>query len=164
VNRPLRLFGIGAAIGGGVVLLVAIFVAALLIGPFVFWLAWNVLDFGPNIGLPELGFWSIVLATLFLIVGWVGKSLIALIVFVVEPSWLDGVARVTWPEPTVANFVAIVLLAILASRPHAHAHKSVATASPGRSAKESGPWTQVAGEFRAAFSSAVEKKRRGPAT
>jgi len=28
-----------------------------------------------------------------------------------------------WPEPTFRNFVAVALLAPLASRPHAHAHK-----------------------------------------
>jgi hypothetical protein len=39
----------------------------------MFWLAWNVLDFGHAVGLPELGFWAIVLATTFLLIGWFGK-------------------------------------------------------------------------------------------
>ena len=43
---------------------------SLLLGPLVFWLAWNVLNFAHAVGLPELGFWGIVLATLFLVVGW----------------------------------------------------------------------------------------------
>jgi len=30
---------------------------------------------------------------------------------------------VRWPEPTLRNFVAVALLALLASRPHAHAHE-----------------------------------------
>ena len=37
--------------------------STILLGPLVFWIAWNVLDFGPALGLPELGFWGIVLAT-----------------------------------------------------------------------------------------------------
>jgi hypothetical protein len=95
----------------------------LLIGPVIFWLAWNVLDFAAAVGLPELGFWGIVLATLFLVIGWFGKVVITAVVFLVEPSWFDGAARVHWPEPTFRNFVAVVLLALLASRPHAHAHE-----------------------------------------
>ena len=95
----------------------------ILIGPLIFWLAWNVLDFAEAVGLPELGFWAIVLATLFLVVSWFGKMLIAGIVFVVEPSWFEGAAEVHWPEPTLRNFVAVALLALLASRPHAHAHQ-----------------------------------------
>ena len=98
-------------------------VAAILLGPLIFWLAWNVLDFASAVGLPELGFWGIVLATLFLVVGWFGKVVITAVVFLVDPSWFDGAARVHWPEPTFRNFVAVVLLALLASRPHAHAHE-----------------------------------------
>jgi hypothetical protein len=86
-----------------------------------------VLDFGAAVGLPELTFWGIVLATLFLVVGWFGKVLITAIVFLVEPSWFDASARVRWPEPTFRNFVAIALLALLASRPHAHAHARKST-------------------------------------
>ena len=112
----LRIFGIGA-------LVAAAFAAMLLIGPLVFWLAWNVLDFAGAVGLPELGFWGIVLATLFLAIGWFGKVVIAGIVFLVDPSWFEGAARVRWPEPTLRNFVAVALLALLASRPHAHAHR-----------------------------------------
>jgi hypothetical protein len=106
-----------------VIALVAL-IAVVLIGPLIFWLAWNVLDFGAAMGLPELTFWGIVLATLFLVVGWFGKVLITAIVFLVEPSWFDASAEVRWPEPTFRNFVAIALLALLASRPHAHAHRS----------------------------------------
>src|SRR5712691_11950815 len=94
----------------------------ILLGPLVFWIARNVLDFGSALGLPELGFWGIVLATLFLVAGWLGKVVITGIVFLVDPSWFDGAAQVHWPEPTFRNFVAVVLLALLASRPHAHAH------------------------------------------
>src|SRR5687768_17271805 len=95
----------------------------MLIGPLLFWLAWNVLDLAAAVGLPELGFWGIVLAALFLVVAWFGKLVIVGIVFLVDPSWFDGAARVHWPEPTFRNFVAVALLALLASRPHAHAHQ-----------------------------------------
>jgi hypothetical protein len=120
----LRLLGIGALVAGG--LAIAVFALALivLVGPLIFWLAWNVLDFATAVGLPELGFWGIVLATLFLVLGWVGKVVMTAIVFLVDPDWFaNGSAQVHWPEPTFRNFVAVALLALLASRPHAHAHQ-----------------------------------------
>lgn len=120
----LRVLGIGALVAGGLAVALAALGAVLLLGPLVFWLAWNVLDFGPAIGLPELGFWEIVLATVFLVIGWLGKTVITGIVFLVDPAWLDGAAQVRWPEPTLRNFAAVVLLAILATRPHAHTHKA----------------------------------------
>lgn len=119
----LRALGVGALVAGGLAIALLALAAAVLIGPVVFWLAWNVLDFGPAMGLPELGFWSIVLATLFLLLGWLGKVVMAGIVFLVDPSWFDGTALVGWPEPTFKNFVAVALLALLASRPHARAQR-----------------------------------------
>jgi hypothetical protein len=119
----LRTLGIGALVAGGLVVALVALVAVLLIGPVIFWLAWNVLDFASAVGLPELGFWGIVLATLFLVIGWFGKVVITAVVFLVEPAWFDGAAEVHWPEPTFRNFVAVVLLALLASRPHAHAYE-----------------------------------------
>jgi hypothetical protein len=118
----LRILGIGALVAGGVAVVIGAFIAILLLGPLVFWLAWNVLNFAHAVGLPELGFWGIVLATLFLVVGWFPKVVIAAIVFLVDPSWFHGSAQVRWPEPTFRNFVAVALLAALAARPHAHAH------------------------------------------
>ena len=118
----LRVLGIGALVAGGIVFATAVVVAMVFLGPVVFWIAWNVLDFAHAVGLPELGFWGIVLATLFLVIGWFGKVVIAAIVFLVDPSWFHGAAQVRWPEPTFRNFVAVALLAALASRPHAHAH------------------------------------------
>jgi hypothetical protein len=118
----LRILGIGALVAGGVAVALAALMAAILLGPLLFWIAWNVLDFASALGLPELGFWGIVLATLFLVVSWFGKVVIAAVVFLVDPSWFDGAAEVRWPEPTFRNFVAVALLALLASRPHAHAH------------------------------------------
>ncbi len=120
----LRILGIGALVASGLAVAVAALVATILIGPLIFWIAWNVLNFASAVGLPELGFWGIVLATLFLVIGWFGKVVITAIVFLVDPSWFHGAAEVRWPEPTFRNFVAVALLALLASRPHAHAHKS----------------------------------------
>lgn len=119
----LRILGIGALVAGGLAVAVAALATAILLAPLVFWIAWNVLDFGPALGLPELGFWGLVLASLFLVVGWLGKMVITGIVFLFDPSWFDGAAQVHWPEPTFRNFVAIALLAVLATRPHARAAK-----------------------------------------
>src|SRR5438067_929889 len=118
----LRIFGIGALVAGGLTIVLAALAAATLLGPLVFWFAWNVLNLASAIGLPELGFWGIVLATLFLVVSWFGKVAITAIVFLIDPSWFHGAAEVRWPDPTFRNFVAVALLALLASRPHAHAH------------------------------------------
>ena len=119
----LRILGIGALVAGGLAVAVAALIAAVVLGPLIFWLAWNVLDLASAVGLPELGFWGIVLATLFLVVGWFGKVVITAIVFLIDPSWFHGAAQVRWPEPTFRNFVAVALLALLVSRPHAHANK-----------------------------------------
>jgi hypothetical protein len=123
VSVVLRILGIGALVAGGLVVALTALIGAILLGPLIFWIAWNVLDFASAVGLPELGFWGIVLATLFLVVSWFGKVLITAIVFLVDPSWFHGAAEVRWPEPTFRNFVAVALLALLASRPHAHAHE-----------------------------------------
>jgi hypothetical protein len=119
----LRILGISTLIAGGLAVALAALIAVILIGPLIFWVAWNVLNFASAVGLPELGFWGIVLATLFLVIGWFGKVVIAAVVFLVDPSWFQGAAEVHWPAPTFRNFVAVVLLALLASRPHAHAHE-----------------------------------------
>jgi hypothetical protein len=117
-----RVLGIGALVAGGLAVAVLVVAAVVLLGPLIFWIAWNVLDFAHALGLPELGFWGIVLATLFLVIGWLGKLVITGIVFLVNPDWFaHGHARVHWPEPTFRNFVAVALLALLAARPHAHA-------------------------------------------
>ena len=130
----LRILGIGALVAGGLVVALAALIGAILFGPLIFWVAWNVLDFASAVGLPELGFWGIVLATLFLVVSWFGKVLITAIVFFVDPSWFHGAAEVRWPEPTFRHFVAVALLALLASRPHAHAHERTRRSKRGRSA------------------------------
>ena len=119
----LRILGIGALVAGGLALALAALIAMFLFGPLIFWLAWNVLNFASAVGLPELGFWGILLATLFLVIGWFGKVVVAAVVFLADPSWFHGTAQVRWPEPTFRNFVAFALLALLLSRPHAHGRK-----------------------------------------
>ena len=69
----MKLFAIGALIAGSIAVMAALLAATVLLGPILFWIAWNVLDFAKALGLPELGFWGIVLATLFLGLGWAGK-------------------------------------------------------------------------------------------
>ena len=123
LRLALRVLGIGAIVAGGLTVVAAAFAAMILLGPLIFWLAWNELNFASAIGLPELGFWAIVLATIFLVVSWFGKVAITAVVFLVDPSWFHGAAQVRWPDPTFRNFVAVALLAALASRPHAHAHE-----------------------------------------
>jgi hypothetical protein len=125
LGAVLRILGIGALVAGGLVVALVVLTVVVLLGPLIFWLAWNVLNFASAVGLPELGFWGIVLATAFLVVGWFGKVAITAVVFLVDPSWFNATAEVRWPEPTFRNFVAVALLALLASRPHAQAHKRV---------------------------------------
>ena len=115
----MRVFGIGALVAGSIAAVTALLLATALIGPILFWLAWNVLDFGHAVGLPELDFWGIVLATLFLALGWIGKMAITAVVFLADPSWFHGAAQVHWPDTTFRNFVAIALLAVIATRPRA---------------------------------------------
>ena len=116
-RRLLQAVGLGAILAGGMAAFAAFTLGLLLVGPLLFWLAWNVLDLAHAVGLPELGFWGIVLAALFLGLDWFGKMVIVAIVFIVDPGWFHGTARVRWPEPTFRNFVAIALLALLAVRP-----------------------------------------------
>jgi hypothetical protein len=118
----LQILGIGVLVAGGLAVALMALVATVLLGPLIFWLAWNVLNFASAVGLPELGFWAILFATLFLVVGWAGKMLITAVVFIIDPSWFHSGAQVHWPAATLRNFIAVALLALLASRPHSHAH------------------------------------------
>jgi hypothetical protein len=115
----LAILGLGALLAGAV----ALVVGGLLLGPLVVWLAWNVLDLAHSVGAPELGFWGIVLAAVFLAIGLAGRIVIVAAVFLIDPSWFHGAARLHWPEPTVRNFIAICLLLIVASASaHSHHH------------------------------------------
>ena len=105
----LRLLGSRALVAGGLTIALIALMVVILLGPLIFWFAWNVLNLASAVGLPELGFWGIVLATVFLVVSWFGKVLITAIVFLVDPSWFNASAEVRWPEPTFRNFVAVAL-------------------------------------------------------
>jgi hypothetical protein len=118
----LWVLGIGAVATGGAAVAISLAVALLLLGPLVFWLAWDVLEFGSAVGLPELGFWATVLATAFLTFGWFGRMVITAVVFLVDPGWLAAAAEVHWPEPTLRNFLAIGLLAALAAHHGSERH------------------------------------------
>ena len=63
----------------------------------------------------------IVLTTLFLVVGWLGRIVIRHRLSR-RPSLVPRRRPRALAEPTFRNFVAVALLALLASRPHAHAH------------------------------------------
>ncbi len=117
--------GFGALVAGGAMFFAAMVAAALLIGPFFFWLSWNVLDLGAAVGIGELGFWAIVLATVFLVVDWSGKTIIAAIVMLVDPNWYQAEATLQWPEPSFKHFIAVMILAGLASFPHAQRKREV---------------------------------------
>lgn len=134
-----HVLGVGALVAGGLTVALWLVAAVILIGPLLFWLAWNELGFGPAIGLGELGFWPIVLATLFLVIGWFGKTVIAGIVFMVEPEWLSREALVHWPEPTLRNLVAVAILSMLAASPHARGHKSDKRRSRNHEARRPDP-------------------------
>jgi len=102
----------------------AIVIVALLIGPLLVWLSWNVLDLAHAVGASELGFWGIVLFAIFLAIGFVGRVLIVGIVFLVDPDWLHSGGSIHWPEPSFRNFVAIVLLLLVAAASgHAPGHE-----------------------------------------
>jgi len=115
----LAILGLGALLAGAV----ALVIGGLLLGPLLVWLAWNVLDLAHAIGAPELGFWGIVLFAVFLAIGLAGRIIIVGAVFLIDPSWFHGAARLHWPEPTFRNFIAICLLLIVASASaHQHHH------------------------------------------
>lgn len=114
----LVVLGFGALLTAGIAVVAALVVLALLIAPALVWIAWDVLDFGAAVGLGTLGFWGCVLLGWFLAAPMAIRLIIVLVVFIVEPSWLDDAARVNWPEPTLTNLLAIVILLIVAGMSH----------------------------------------------
>jgi hypothetical protein len=113
----LAILGLGALLAGAA----ALVVGGLLLGPLLVWVAWNVLDLAHAVGAPELGLWGLVLAAIFLAIGLAGRVIIVAAVFLVDPGWLHGAARLHWPEPTFRNFVGVCLILIVASA-SAHPH------------------------------------------
>ena len=147
--RAPQVLGIGALVAGGITVAVWLVILALLIGPLVFWLAWNALEFGPAIGFPELGFWATILATAFLVFGWFGKMAITGAVFVFDPGWFNASAQLHWPEPTLRNFVAIALLAALAGH-----HSSHGSSAKRKNRKPHDPKRDLDGRARTVLSNA----------
>jgi hypothetical protein len=119
-----QMFGVGALVAGGLTLALWIVAVAAVAAPLTFWFAWNVLELGPAIGFPLFGFWPIVLVSLFLVFGWFGKVLMVGVVFLSTPDWLVNERLLQMPEPTLRNFLAIALVAMLMARPHARAHRN----------------------------------------
>jgi hypothetical protein len=99
-------------VGIGILVISAI---ALLIAPIVVWFAWNVLDFGKSIGAGDLGFWGIVLLSIFLVGGAFIRIVTVSLVFLIDPAWFSKAGILTWPEPTFKLWVATVILVLVAS-------------------------------------------------
>ena len=119
IGWVLAILGLGALLAGAV----ALVVGGLLLGPLLVWVAWNVLDLAHAVGAPELGFWGIVLAAVFLAVGLAGRIIIVAAIFLIDPDWFTASQRLHWPEPTLRNFIAICLILIVASASaHSHHH------------------------------------------
>ena len=111
----LRILGIGALVAGGLAVAVAALVSMILLGPLVFWLAWNVLDFGKAIGAGDLGFWGIILLSIFLVGGAFIRIVVVSVVFIIDPDWFSKAGTLMWPEPTFKLWVATVILVLVAS-------------------------------------------------
>lgn len=118
MRGPLIALGFGALLTAGIAMVAALVVLALLIAPALVALSWNVLDFGTAIGLGTLGFWGCVLLGWFLAAPMAIRLIMVLVVFIADPAWLNDAARVTWPEPTLKNLLAIVILLAVASMSH----------------------------------------------
>jgi hypothetical protein len=103
---------VAGLVGIGIVVITAI---ALLIAPIVVWFAWNVLDFGQAIGAGDLGFWGIILLSIFLVGGAFIRIVVVSLVFLFDPAWFSKAGVLMWPEPTFKIWVATVLLVLVAS-------------------------------------------------
>ncbi len=99
-------------VGFGILVISAI---ALLLAPIVVWLAWNVLDFGNAIGAGDLGFWGIILLSIFLVGGAFIRIVVVSLVFLIDPDWFSKAGTLMWPEPTFKNWIAAVILVLVAS-------------------------------------------------
>jgi hypothetical protein len=99
-------------VGIGILVISAI---ALLIAPLVVWFAWNVLDFGKSIGAGDLGFWGIILLSIFLVGGAFIRIVVVSLVFLFDPDWFSKAGTLTWPDATFKLWVASVILVLVAS-------------------------------------------------
>ena len=99
-------------VGIGILVISAI---ALLIAPIIVWFAWNVLDFGKSIGAGDLGFWGIVLLSIFLVGGAFIRIVVVSLLFLFDPDWFSKAGTLTWPDTTFKLWVASVILVLVAS-------------------------------------------------
>lgn len=107
-----RALGIGV-FGGAVVLLVIAFMCL----SFIFvYLSWNVMGLGHAMGFNDLEFWPLIAFTCFLAGGFFFRFLYLLLGFTLLPMLLPaGEAAVHMPELNFKNFVAVVMLLLVAS-------------------------------------------------
>ena len=105
----------GLLVGLAGIGILVISVIALLIAPVIVWLAWNVLDFGKAIGAGDLGFWGIILLSIFLVGGAFIRIVVVSVVFIIDPDWFSKAGTLMWPEPTFKLWVATVILVLVAS-------------------------------------------------
>jgi hypothetical protein len=117
-------FGICGLLVGASALVLTLVAIGILVVPFIVWFAWNGLDFAAAIGAPELGFWGIVLLTLFLTTGLGGRIFITLLVWLFDPSWFAGSGELHWPQPSIRTLIALFLLLVIAQMPAHTRHDS----------------------------------------
>jgi hypothetical protein len=110
-------FGLGALLIGASTIVVTLVTISIIVAPVAVWAAWNGLHFGQAIGVPELGFWGIVLLTLFLVSGFGGRLLLSILVWVVDPDWLHASAMLHWPQSSFGTLVALLILLLVAQTP-----------------------------------------------
>jgi hypothetical protein len=110
-------FGLGALLIGASTIVATLVMISLIMAPIAVWAAWNVLHFGQAIGAPELGFWGIVLLTLFLVSGFGGRLLLSILVWIVDPGWLHAAATLHWPQSSFRTFVALLIFLLVAQTP-----------------------------------------------
>jgi hypothetical protein len=123
VRTVLGILGITALVTAGIAAVLTLIVLALLVAPALVALAWNVLDFGKAIGAGSLDFWGCVLLGWFLASPFPIRLLIVFLVFVTDPDWFHRAGVLHWPEPTVKNFIAVVILLLVLSFPHGHSER-----------------------------------------
>ena len=85
LHRVLRVLGIGALVAGGLTIVLIALLVVILLGPLIFWLAWNVLDLA--LGRRAAGAGLLGDRAGDRVPGrlWFGKVLITAVVFLVDP-------------------------------------------------------------------------------
>jgi hypothetical protein len=110
-------FGLGALLIGASTIVITLVIVSMIMAPIAVWVAWDALHFGQAIGVPELGFWGIVLLTFFLVSGFGGRLLLSILVWVFDPGWLHASATLHWPQSSFRTLVALFILLLVAQTP-----------------------------------------------